>query len=178
MDQLIYNEDITKDFLRHLAKAYSKHQKNKNTKKNLDKHINKVKDLFLDKKTSKKKITQEFQKLEKQIENVIALEKGILAKHEEQNINKEVKQRIKELEKKFNKYTALIEGRQEKIKRLEKKITKKTSEKPKITDTQKTELRNLLYDLEEKYDDLKAKGVPQKKLKTIKDKIKKLKAKV
>lgn len=184
MDQQIYDKDSAKEFFRHLTNAYQKYEKTGEAKEKLDTHIKKVKELSLNKKTPKKKIMQEFKKLEKLILEVIALERGILARGDERNINQEVKDRIMELEQKFEKYTKMIEGRQQKVKELEQKIKTRTIDKKTVvpkdeeSNVRTIELRNKLYDLEEKYDSLKAKGIPKSKLKIIEDKIKKLKEKI
>lgn len=184
MDQHIYDKDSAKEFFRHLTNAYQKYEETGKAKEKLDTHIEKVKELSLNKKTPNKKITQEFKKLEKMILDVIALEKGILARGDEKDISQEVKDRIIELEQKFEKYTKMIEGRQQKVKELEQKIKTKITEKKPVgtidhaTNVKTIELRNKLYDLEEKYDSLKAKGIPKSKLKIIEDKIKKLKEKI
>lgn len=184
MDQQIYDKDSAKEFFRHLTNAYQKYEETGKAKERLDTHIEKVKELSLNKKTPKKKIMQEFKKLEKLILEVIALERGILARGDERDISQEVKDRIIELEQKFEKYTKMIEGRQQKVKELEQKIKTKITEKKPVgtrdhaTNVKTIELRNKLYDLEEKYDSLKAKGIPKSKLKIIEDKIKKLKEKI
>ncbi|TKJ17741.1 hypothetical protein CEE44_04375 [Candidatus Woesearchaeota archaeon B3_Woes] len=184
MDQQIYNKDISKEFFKSLANAYHKYEKTDKAKERLNKHVEKVKELSLNKKTPKKKITQEFKRLEKLILEVISLERGILARGDEKDISQEVKDRIIELEEKFEKYTKMIEGRQQKVKELEKKIkTKMKEDKAKgivdpVTNTKNIELKNILYDLEEKYEKLKSRGIPKSKLKVIEDKINRLKEKI
>ena len=184
MDQQIYNKDSSKEFFRSLTKAYQKYEKTDKAKVRLDKHVEKVKELSLNKKTPEKKITQEFKKLEKLILEVINLERGILARGDQKDISQEVKDRIIELEGKFEKYTMMIEGRQQKVKDLERKIkTKMKEDKEKgivdpVTNTKNIELKNILYDLEEKYEKLKLSGIPTSKLKVIEDKIKKIKEKL
>ena len=177
MEQQIYDKDKTKEFFKHLVKAYQRYEKKDKAKERLDIHIEKVELLSSDKKTSKKKLEQGFERLRKQIVDVIALEKGMLNKGD--NVSEEVKERITELEKKLSKYTSLIEGRKQRMKKLDQRIKDKIKLDKDITDNSETiKLRNLLFDLEEKYYDLKEKGVPASKLKVIEDKIKKIKQKI
>ena len=125
MEQQTFDEYKNREFFKHLVKAYKKHEKKEKAKKRLDSHLEKVKELSSNKKFSKKKIELEFKMLEKRISEVIELEKGIINRGEEKNLNKEVKKRLNQLEKNFDNYTEKIEGREKKVKELEKKIKDK-----------------------------------------------------
>jgi len=184
MDQINYDSDKAREFFGYLVKSYKKNIEKNQAKEKLNKHIETIKILSLDKKTSKKRINEEFEKLEQQIADVVMLEKGIISRKDYKEVGKEVKSRILSLEKKLEKYTDLIEGRREKIKKLEKKIKERVKEVPvkkekrpklKINEDATIKLRNQLYDMEEKYHDLKVDGYSETQLKKIKDKIKKLK---
>lgn len=184
MDQINYDSKKVREFFEHIVKAYKKYEEKGKAKEKLDKHIEKIKILSLDKKSSKKRIEEEFKQLEQQIADVVALEKGIITRKDYKEVGKEVKSRILSLEKKLEKYTRLIEGRRDKIRKLEKKIKERAKELPvipikrpklRLNEDSTIKLRNQLYDLEEKYHDLKIQGYSEKELKKIKDKIKKLK---
>ncbi len=167
-----YEKDKTKEFFRHLGKAYIKYEEKEKAIEKLDEHIEKAKFLSLGKKTPKKKVESEFKKLERQILEVIALERNMLTKSDRRKMSEDFKDRIAELEKKFEKYTDLVLERQKKLKKIEDKIDKRTGDDRKIW------LRDKLFDLEEKYHDLKEKGAPASKLKIIEGRIKKLKDKI
>jgi chromosome segregation ATPase len=187
MEQINYDNEKAREFFKHIVKAYDRYEEKNKAKEKLGKHIEKIKILSLDKKTSKKRIEDEFKQLEQQIADVVALEKGIITRKDYKEVSKEVKTRILALERKLERYTQLIEGRREKIRKLEKKIKEKATELPiipikrpklSLNEDLTIKLRNQLYDLEEKYHDLKVDGYPEKDLKKIKDKIKKLKQKI
>ena len=179
----IYNKDAVKEFFEYLVMSYQKSLKKGKAKEKLSEHIEKVKELSTTKKSSKKNIEQEFKKLEKHLADVIALEKGMLGKKEEPQVAEELKERIKKLEQKLKEHNSVKKERQKKIEKLEERIKSKAGGETSII-TQKSAnietiaLRNKLYDLEEKYYDLKAKGIPESKLKIIKNKIEKLKQKL
>jgi hypothetical protein len=192
MEDTVFDNSKVKDFLEKLAWAYQKHQKKDFAKQKLSSHFEKVKGMALDKKASKKRIESNFRLLEQHINDVLKIEKEMLAKGDNRLLNKEIKQRISSLESKFDKYTRLIQGRKQKIKALEKKIkttTKRYERFPKkqrrnlraiiIDETKdKSDLKNKLYSLEEKYYELKLNGVPASHLKDIKEKINTLKQKI
>ena len=183
MDHLIYNKDAVKEFFEYLVKSYQKSIKKGEAKEKLGEHIEKVKELSTSKKSSKKKIEQEFKKLEKHLADVIALEKGMLGKKEDPKIAEELKERINKLEQKLKEHNSMKKERQKKIKKLEQRIKSKAEGKTgiiteKAANIETIALRDRLYDLEEKYHDLKEKGIPESKLKLIKIKIEKLKQKL
>ncbi len=172
MDKQTYDEYTTKEFFKHLTKAYNKYEERDKAKEKLDSHIEKVKLLSLDKKTPQKKVSQEFKKLEKQILDIIYLERNMLIRGEHKNISEEVRERINQLEKRFDKYTDLVLERQKRVKEIEEKIKKR------IGDSKKISLKNKLYDLEERYDELKEKGAAKSKLKLLEKRIKRSREKV
>jgi hypothetical protein len=178
----LYDNDKAVVFLKHLAKSYIKSEKSGKSKKKLEDHFIKVKEVSLGKKSSKKKIELEFKRLDKLIKETVSLEKSSLSKNST-DVNTEIKKKIDELEHKFEKYISLIENRKEKIKKLEKKVKSKAKEEEKslkITSdaNEKHKLKNILFDLEQKYYDLKEKGLSQSKLKLIEFRIKKIKLKL
>ena len=192
MDEQIYDKGKAKHFFNHLVKSYQKFEEKEKAHEQLGKQIEKIKELSYS-QPSKRSVEGAFKRLERLMEEVISLEKDILNKGDQKNISEEVKERIQELEEKLDKYTSLIEGRKKKVKALEEKIKKKldseklkesqikemheqiTQKKEKITSDKTIALRNKLYDLEERYYELKTQGVPESRLKLIKEKIKKLK---
>ncbi len=187
MENTAFDKSASKEFFKHLVIAYNKKQRLEKSKERLNQYIEKAKKVSADRTASKKKVEQEFKKLEKQIKEVIELEQGILKKSHGKE-SKEIKSRIEVLEKKIDKYTNLIESRRDRIKKLEDKIKHKVPEEGKIrletpiaprikkvTDSKTLELRNKLFDLQEKYYELKTQGIPKSKLKIIEQKIKKLK---
>jgi small-conductance mechanosensitive channel len=192
MEDSVYDNNKVKDFFEKLVLASQKIQKKDFAKQKLSTHFEKVKQLALDKNASKKRIESNFKILEQHINDALNLEQEMLAKGDNKLLNKELKQRIRSLEEKFDKYTKLIQGRKQKIKDLELKIKRTTKRyekhpysKPKnlkaiIIDNTKDNyaLKNKLFALEEKYYDLKVNGVPESQLKPIKEKINSLKAKL
>ena len=209
MDQKINSKDFNKGFLRFLSKAYEKHDFREKERDKLTKHIEKVKNLSSKKTTSKAEIEKEFKKLEQKLENVLLLEKGVPPRPINQDMSREIRQRVRDIEKKVEAYILLMEERKQKVRLLERRVKNKfltdeekkqererqirdvqlqiqrkqkqnqaSIKKEKIEEEQKRELRHMLYDLQERYYELKLQGVPQSKLKTIDEKIKKLKEKV
>jgi hypothetical protein len=190
MEDIIYDSGRVKNFFEHLALAYKKYEKKGFAKEKLNQHLEKVKNLALDKKASKRKIESNFKLLEQQIQNAISIEKEMLSKGDNKLLNKELKSRISSLEDKLDKYTKLIQGRKQRIKKLEIKIKKAARNYPKKAKSKTLRaiiienkaddagLRNKLLELEERYYDLKLEGFSEQQLKHIKEKIKKLKGKV
>jgi|TARA_B100002003_G_scaffold250704_1_gene291103 hypothetical protein len=209
MTQSISSEVFNKGFIRFLAQAYEKHDFREKERSKLNKHIEKVKNLSSNKKVSKKQIENEFKKLEKKLENVLLLEKGVPSRPINQDVSKEIRQRVKDIEKKVEAYILLMEERKQKVRLLERRVREKSlteEEKRKNREKQikdvhsqirrkqkedtekvqtekvqtevKRELRHKLYDLQERYYELKLQGIPKSKLNLIETKIKKLKEKV
>lgn len=169
-------------FLRHLAKSYKKHSDKKELKEQLQNQLSQIKKQYVAKKPSKKKINSDFKKLEKHIDKVINIEKST---HKVKPNKDDVKYRVEQLNNNLTKYINLIQERKHKIKKLENKIKQKASKNKEIYPKEHLDeineriiLRHKLYDLEDKYAELKLKGTPESTLQLIKQKIENLKEKI
>lgn len=174
-----YDKDKVQEFFWYLTKAYKKYQEKEKARGRLTQHIEKIKELS-SKKISKQRAKEEFKKLEKLLVEVIMLEKSIISKGENLTYTDSIKYRIKELDKKLDRYLEVIASRRVRMKKLDEKIKKSDSSRMVIIDKKprKSGLRSRLLDLEEKYYELKLDKAPKDKLIIIENKIKKLKEKI
>lgn len=165
---------ISMSFARQMCLAYKQQQEKKQAHAQLQEQVQKVQEIAAKKKPGKKKVEKEMEELKKRIDFVVDKERSVVTHvYNDDNILKNLKDKISQLEKKLDAYIMLSNTSQQRAQAIEDKI--KMRMRPKHYELIKSQLRMM----EDKYKKIKRmKGIDKERVRVLKEKIEKLKEKL
>jgi len=161
-------------FARQICLAYKRQQEKKQAHSQLQEQVQKVQDITKKKKPGKQKVEKEIEELKKRINFVVDKERTVVTHvYNDDNILRNLKDKISQLDKKLDAYIMLSNTSQQRAQAIDEKIKKRM--RPKHYELIKSQLRMM----EDKYKKIqRMKGIDKGRVRVLKDKIDKLKEKL
>jgi len=165
---------IKMSFARQICLAYKRQQERTQAHAQLQEQVQKVQEITAKKNPRKKKVEKELDELKKKIGLVVDKERNIVTHvYNDDNILKNLKDKIGQLERKLDAYIMLSNSSQQRAQAIEEKIKKRM--RPRHYELIKSQLRMM----EDKYQKIKRmKGIDKERARVLKEKIEELKLKL